>query len=459
MSSRDIIAEGLALAFLAGPWNRVALCQRAEEVLGERPRWLASLVQYLLRRFAYAPNDAVGSLCEAIRDAPSFWQSLGPGEPSCRLAKLLVAVPGMGVQRWRVPELVTTVDVASWLSLTPEQLDWFADVRGINAETGASALHHYSFHWLSKQRGGHRLVEAPKSRLKAIQRRIVREILDLVPAHDAAHGFVTGRSALTCARVHAGSDVILRLDLEEFFPSIGSPRVYRTFRAIGYPEAVARVLTGLSTLRVSAAVLGTAPRLAFGEHLDPVALAARARTRKRLRHRHLAQGAPTSPALANLASYGLDVRLTGAARALGLRYSRYADDLAFSGDDADLSRRAQRFEALVAAIALEEGFRINHHKTRVMRQSQAQRWLGLVINDRPSVARVERKRLEAILTNAARHGIASQNHERDPRFLESLRGRVAWVEHVNPGHARKLHQLLAACSQALPQDMPPSPLT
>jgi hypothetical protein len=274
---------------------------------------------------------------------------------------------------------------------------------------------------------------------------MVREILDLVPVHDAAHGFVQGRSALTCARVHAGREVLLRLDLEEFFPSIGAPRVYRVFRGLGYPEAVARSLTGLSTLKVSAAVLDAAPPPAFGEHLDATALAARARARKRLRHRHLAQGAPTSPALANLACFRLDARLTGAARAAGVRYSRYADDLAFSGDAA-FAKRAQRFEALVAAIAIDEGFRVNHHKTRVMRQSQAQRWLGLVINQRPAVSRAERERIEAILTNAVRHGLESQNHARDPHFLESLRGRVAWVEQANPAHAQKLRQLLAACS-------------
>jgi hypothetical protein len=122
-------------------------------------------------------------------------------------------------------------------------------------------------------------------------------------------------------------------------------------------------------------------------------LAERARARKRLRHRHLAQGAPTSPALANLASFRLDARLAGAARALGVRYSRCADDLAFSGDQS-FARRARRFEALAAAIAIDEGFRVNHHKTRLMHQSQAQHWLGLIINEQPAVSRVERDQLE-----------------------------------------------------------------
>jgi len=87
--------------------------------------------------------------------------------------KLVVAEPTMGHCRWPVPALCTTVDVASWLKLTPAELDWFADVRGLNAKIDTGALQHYAFRWLPKRRGGHRLVEAPKRRLKALQRRVL----------------------------------------------------------------------------------------------------------------------------------------------------------------------------------------------------------------------------------------------------------------------------------------------
>jgi hypothetical protein len=105
-------------------------------------------------------------------------------------------------------------------------------------------------------------------------------------------------------------------------------------------------------------------------------------------------------------------------------------------------------EPLIGGIALEEGFRINHHKTRLMRQAQSQHFLGLVTNLRPHVPRAERDRLEAILTNAVRHGLASQNRDNDPQFLASLRRRVAWIEHVHPPHAEKVRRLLIACEQA-----------
>jgi RNA-directed DNA polymerase len=118
--------------------------------------------------------------------------------------------------------------------------------------------------------------------------------------------------------------------------------------------------------------------------------------------------------------------------------------LAFSGG-LDLARGAQRLEISAAAVALTEGFVVNHHKTRILRSSQAQRLLGLVTNQRPNVPRAERDRLEAVLTNIVRHGLESQNRERHPQFLSSLRGRVAWIDHVNPDHAVKLRRLLAAC--------------
>jgi hypothetical protein len=100
------------------------------------------------------------------------------------------------------------------------------------------------------------------------------------------------------------------------------------------------------------------------------------------------------------------------------------------------------------AIESLKGFRVNHRKTRLMRQAQTQRLVGLVTNRRPNVPRAARERIEAILTNCLKHGLESQNREQNPHFLESLRGSVAWVEHVNPAHAGKLRRLLTACEAA-----------
>src|SRR6185437_9583766 len=124
---------------------------------------------------------------------------------------------------------------------------------------------------------------------------------------------------------------------------------------------------------------------------------------------HLPQGAPTSPALANLCLYRADCRLAGLAKSAEAEYTRYADDLAFSGGDA-FERCVERFSTHVAAILFEEGFSVHHRKTRIMRQGVRQHLAGLVSNRCMNVARSDFDRLKATLTNCVRLGPASQNH-------------------------------------------------
>lgn len=155
---------------------------------------------------------------------------------------------------------------------------------------------------------------------------------------------------------------------------------------------------------------------------------------------HLPQGAPTSPALANAIAFRLDRRLAGLARSLGVIYTRYADDLVFSGDDR-LSRRTDRLVTCVAAIAMEEGFVVNFRKTRVMRRGQQQCVLGWTVNEGVSTPRKDYEGLKATLHNCVCHGPKSQNRHAHPAFRESLRGRIANVARANPKRAFKLMQV------------------
>jgi hypothetical protein len=282
---------------------------------------------------------------------------------------------------------------------------------------------------LPKARGGYRLVEAPKARLKAIQRKVLHEILAALPPHEAAHGFRRGRSILSYASPHCGQVMVLRMDLRDFFPSVHYGRVYRLFRSVGYPVEVARLLGGLCTHITPADVLESMPAPApYSPPPTPPV---------RLRERHLPQGAPTSPALANLCAYHLDCRLAALAQSLGARYTRYADDLAFSGS-AELARAARRFHVQVATIALEEGFEVNTRKTRFMRRALRQQLSGVVVNDRPNVQRDAYDRLKAILHNCVKLGPASQNLGGVSDFRAHLTGRVAHVAHVSPARGQKL---------------------
>src|SRR5262249_54714980 len=120
--------------------------------------------------------------------------------------------------------------------------------------------------------------------------------------------------------------------------------------------------------------------------------------------RSLPQGACTSPALANQVARKLDRRLAGLACALGLRYSRYADDLTFSAPR-EQENKVGYVLARIRHLALAEGFRVNEKKTRVLRPNTAQVVTGLVVNHRPAVPRRELRRLRAILHQAAKDGL------------------------------------------------------
>nr|WP_279609414.1 LysR substrate-binding domain-containing protein [Burkholderia cenocepacia] len=156
--------------------------------------------------------------------------------------------------------------------------------------------------------------------------------------------------------------------------------------------------------------------------------------------RHLPQGAPTSPALANLCAFRFDLRLAALARSLDATYTRYADDLAFSGGGA-LARDIERLQIRIAAIALEEGFALQLRKTRVMRRGARQQLAGVVVNRHPNLARDAFDRLKAILTNCIRHGPASQNRDAHPDFRAHLAGRVAHAAALNAARGAKLRAL------------------
>jgi hypothetical protein len=283
-------------------------------------------------------------------------------------------------------------------------------------------LRHYIYRWQRGRSGKPRLLESPKARLKAIQRRLLRELLDRVPPHDTVHGYRRGRSVVSYVTPHAGRRIILHMDLRDFFPSVTASRVHALFRRAGYPVAVARLLTGLCTNATPPDVLREGGGAA------------------RFRSPHLPQGAPTSPALANLCAYRLDCRLSGLARALGADYTRYADDLVFSGDER-VERSARRLHVMVCRLALEEGFEVHTRKTQFLRRGVRQRVAGVVVNVRPNIDRREYDRLKAILCNCVRHGPASQNRDGIADFRAHLWGRVGYTTMVNPRRGRRLREL------------------
>lgn len=420
MKLHAVVAQALAHAFLGSDWSLDGLLERGEAAVGSRGQWLRPLSKSVLEAFPEAPLDRHEDLEDFVRTNETFERAWKERRIPHRTPRFLPFEPRMGTQRWHVPVLTTSGDLARWLNLTPGELDWFADRRGLNQR---SPLQHYRSTWLARGARLPRLLEAPKRRLRMMQRRLLDEMLSRVPVHDAAHGFVSGRSALTHARIHTGQKLVVRFDLAHFFTSISAARAHGVFKALGYPREVATALLGLCTTRTPQAVLSEAP---YPEPFTAELSGARFNQLRLLAEWHLPQGAPTSPVLANLAAFGLDVRLAAFAQKKGLRYSRYADDLVFSGE------KLGPLHDFVRTVVEEEGFRLNDAKTRVMRSHQRQEVTGLVVNEKPNVTREAYDLLKARLHRCEKQG------PRPESLRAELLGEIAWVAMSSATRGAKL---------------------
>jgi RNA-directed DNA polymerase len=432
------LAGALAAAFLAGEWTEDELVRRAGQAIVPAPRWIRRVAAAVLAAYHRPPVDRPRELARYVRLAIGRLDAEPPMASRPRVRRWFLSREHMGRRRWPVAELETTADLGDLLRHDPGRLDWLADARGLERSVDSERLRNYRYAWLPRKAAPPRAIERPKSMLKAAQRRVLREVLDHIPAHDAAHGFVAGRSARSHAAVHVRAELVLRLDLEDFFASVTAGRVFGIFRTVGYSEGVAHALTALCTNVLPRAEWAALPRPS-----DPQLIGSYWRLGRRLATPHLPQGAPTSPALASLAAFSLDRRLAGLAARFGARYTRYADDLAFSGKAA-LAPRTGRLAGLVAEIARDEGFRLNEAKTRPMPRSTRQQLCGVVVNEHPNVPRREYDLLKAILHDAARHGPAAANRDGHRDFRAHLLGRIAWVEQLNPARGRRLRERFAA---------------
>lgn len=300
------------------------------------------------------------------------------------------------------PPIADARALAKTLGLTVSRLRWLVYNREV--DTGC----HYHFWTVPKRDGGRRLISSPKSDLKAAQTWIARNITEHLPVHGAAHGFVPGRSTVTNASVHAKASVVFKFDIRDFYPSVTTNRVKGLIRKAGYNEQVATLIALLCTefprevlvLRGERYYVATGPR-------------------------GLPQGAPTSPSITNALCMRLDYRLHGLAKSLGLRYTRYADDLTFSWHKDGKEAPVMRLKHGVGKIVADEGFDIKKSKTRILRSGRRQRITGLIVNDAPSgpPARVPRKTMRQLRT--ALHKL--ENGQQAVESLEQLRGWAAYV--------------------------------
>ena len=422
------LAVALADGALAGPWELEPMTSRLAGAAGRRQAWVTRLAAELLAAYPRPPADRPRELTSFILGSNGFdrAQNLPRGLPTPRV---FTPTPTSTVRSpFPTPRLDSAADLADALGIDVDELVTLADTRLRSRRAHSPRIQHYRYRWLTRP-GGARLLEAPRPRLKMRQRQILRDILAPIPVHAAGHGFVTGRSALTGARAHIGADVVLSLDLEHFFASITAPRIWGVLRAAGYPEPVAHLLTGLAThaspVRVLADLPGGPDR---GRDF---------RLRRRLAAPHLPQGAPTSPQLANLVLFSLDRRLAALSAGSGLAYTRYADDLTFSGG-AELRRGAGALIATVNRIVADEALTVNRAKTRIRAAHQRQSVTGIVVNRRPNVTRPDYDRLKAVLHECRVRGPATANRSGEPDFRAHLLGRISWVASLHPARGAAL---------------------
>ncbi|CCH86539.1 RNA-directed DNA polymerase from retron Mx65 (modular protein) [Modestobacter italicus] len=427
-------ASGVATALLAGPWRRREMVRRVAVALGQAraATWVGTMVGEVQTGYPQPPVDRPRELARFLRTTVG-WARGQDATPPPRVLRWEPRPTELAWSRAPVADLPDQAAVARLLDVDAGELAWFADARGLE-RTAAGPLRHYRWHVVPRPHGV-RLLAAPKPRLKEAQRRLLRHVLARVPVHDAAHGCVPGRSVRTAVAPHAGSPVVLRMDLEAFFASVAAERVRGLLLGpAGLPEPVAHVLTSLVTTVVPAQVWREVP--------VPPGVEDRERHRRlgrQLAVAHLPQGAPTSPALANLVCFRLDRRLAGLAASYGARYTRYVDDLTFSGGPA-VGR--DRFADLVTRVVADEGFRVNAAKTAATSAARRQSVLGTVVNTRPTLPRRERDSLRALLHNCAVHGWAGQTRGREPAtFRDHVLGRVAWAASLDPAFGARLHAL------------------
>ena len=324
----------------------------------------------------------------------------------------------MELRKQRLPEISKALELAAAIGIDSSELSWLCYHRG------AALVDHYTRFAIPKRSGKTRIISSPKPRLRVAQSWVNAEILDKIDVHRAAFAFRPKRSIADNAYMHCKKAIVIRMDLQDFFPSVTFPRIRGIFRSFGYNDGVATML---------ALLCSEAPRMPL--KMDVPGAAGRTRY-VALGERQLPQGACTSPALSNIVCRRLDKRLAGFAKKHGWTYTRYADDLVFSHADDKVD--VGRLLGSVGHIIRDEDFRLNDDKTRVMRAHQRQTVTGLLVQDQPRVTRRDMRRFRAFLHQLQRDGVEATSERIGGDAMRYTWGYLCFIRMVNLGQAEDL---------------------
>ncbi|HSO34093.1 MAG TPA: reverse transcriptase family protein [Labilithrix sp.] len=325
-----------------------------------------------------------------------------------------------------LPALETAAQIAAAIGIGVGELRFLAFARKTSQRT------HYVRFQIPKKVGGTRLISAPMPRLKRAQRWLLDQVLNKVALHEAAHGFVVARSIVTNARPHVGANVVVNIDLKEFFPTFTFRRIKGMFEALGYGEEAATIF----------ALLASEPEVDEVE-LDGLSYFVARGARK------LPQGSPASPAITNVICRRLDKRLEGMARSVGFVYTRYADDLTFSAKTAEAGANVGKLLRRVRYAVAAEGFVPHEKKTRILRRGRRQEVTGVVVNEKPAIARDVLKRFRALLFQLDKDGPAGKRwgNREGTAVLSSAVGFASYVAMVDPERGKPLLETARAVAR------------
>ncbi|WP_291728750.1 reverse transcriptase family protein [Bernardetia sp.] len=311
------------------------------------------------------------------------------------------------IESLNLPYFENLVDFSEKINKSISELRFLAFQRSV------SKVSQYHSYFVSKKSGGKRLISAPKPKLKSAQNWIKTNILDKVEISQNVHGFVKERSILTNAKPHQNKNIVISLDLKDFFPSISYKRVKGLFQKFGYSEQLSTIFALLTTFNETDK-LNVDGEVYYAQKVDK-------KTGKT--HRFLPQGSPASPAITTLIAYKMDKRLEGLAKKMGFTYTRYADDLTFSSN-LDLNKETDKIIGsllyFVKKVVESEGFEIHTDKTHIMRKGRQQKVTGIVVNQNSEqklgIDRKTVRKFRAFLHQTSKTGWKTDENHKDKKW-------------------------------------------
>lgn len=314
----------------------------------------------------------------------------------------------------------------------------------------------YNIFSVRKRSGGRRFIHAVNGKLFELQKYINDEVLQKVKPHPSSFAFHSSGGIKQCAAMHCGCRWLLQFDLRDFFYTIAEPALYRVFIDLGYKSLLAFELARLCTtlhLPKSKNIYVQFNR-SFSESLLDFDGEGTPPYYPQARIGVLPQGAPTSPMLSNLVAGKLDESLFSYAQDNGFVYSRYADDLAFSGSVLPSLKSIPRLKREIISLIRQSGFRENNDKIRIAGPGSKKVILGLLVDDEiPKLTRQLRKRIDRNIYSIEKHGMeaaaTNDGFESVYGFFNHVSGLMSFIHDVDKAQWNKLNPRFQVIKESL----------